>query len=63
MGIEIPEYSIPFLKSKHLPTDDMNNSHVLNSLFEAALPYMPATVASDDDDSAGIAASDLEASQ
>jgi len=37
------------LKTKNLPTNDLQASHALQALFEASLPYMPETVASDTD--------------
>ena len=37
------------LKTKNLPTNDLQASHALQALFEAALPYMPETVASNTD--------------
>ena len=37
------------LKANDLPTHDLQGAHALNALFQAALPYMPETVASDTD--------------
>ena len=37
------------LNTKNLPTNDLQASHALQALFEASLPYMPETVASDTD--------------
>jgi len=37
------------LKAHNLPTHDLQDGHALNALFQAALPYMPETVASDTD--------------
>ena len=37
------------LKAQNLPTHDLQDGHALNALFQAALPYMPETVASDTD--------------
>ena len=36
-------------EAKNLPTNDLQAAHVLQALFEAALPCMPETVASDTD--------------
>jgi len=36
-------------ESKNLPTNDLQAAHALQALFEAALPCMPETVASDTD--------------
>jgi hypothetical protein len=37
------------LKAHNLPTHDLQDGHALNTLFQAALPYMPEPVASDTD--------------
>jgi hypothetical protein len=37
------------LKARNLPTHDMQDGHALDALFQAALPFMPETVASDTD--------------
>ena len=37
------------LKAHNLPTHDLQDGHALNALFQAALPYIPETVASDTD--------------
>jgi len=37
------------LKDNNLPTHDLQDAHALNALFQADLPYMPETVASDTD--------------
>jgi hypothetical protein len=37
------------LKAHNLPTHDLQDGHALNALFQAALPYMPETAASDTD--------------
>ncbi len=37
------------LKARNLPTHDLQDGHALDDLFQAALPFMPETVASDTD--------------
>ena len=37
------------LRASNLPTHDLQDGHALSALFQAALPYMPETVASDTD--------------
>jgi hypothetical protein len=37
------------LRASNLPTHDLQDGHALNALFQAALPYIPETVASDTD--------------
>jgi hypothetical protein len=37
------------LKARNLPTHDLQDGHALDALFQAALPFMPETVASDTD--------------
>jgi hypothetical protein len=37
------------LKARNLPTHDMQDGHALDALFQAALPFMSETVASDTD--------------
>jgi hypothetical protein len=37
------------LKAKNIPHHDLQDAHAIQALFEAALPYMPETVASDTD--------------
>jgi hypothetical protein len=37
------------LKAKNIPHHDLQDAHTIQALFEAALPYMPETVASDTD--------------
>jgi hypothetical protein len=52
-----------FLRASGLSPDDMNDPDAVQALYEAASPYMPATIASDaDDESDGSAASALDAS-
>jgi hypothetical protein len=42
-------HSCTVLRAHNLPTHDLQDGHALNALFQAALPYMPETVASDTD--------------
>ena len=37
------------LRARNLPTHDLQDGHALDALFQAALPFMPETVASDTD--------------
>ena len=51
------------LRAAGLSPDDMNDPDVVQALYEASSPYMPATVASDvDDELDGSAESALDAS-
>ena len=37
------------LKAKNIPHHDLQDAHTIQALFEAGLPYVPETVASDTD--------------